>query len=571
MNILEVEDMIKGLPDMALRKEATQPTGRVPQFLVISEIKRRSDMRKRFQERQPQGTIKDQIVNEGIAAMAPPQPAMQSAMGVAPTIAMNGGGKTPYSDDPRIAYLQRMRDQGVTMEDVINRLQGLYVDTAGETSAPFQITDQSQSTVRPPNVMDVGSAVQNIPMTDLLRPGNPAYEALSTVYNEGMVSPQPTPPPQEMYDKNIGGFRNIVEDQPELYPSIQRSGQTGDVIRAVSAPSVDPSALVTTEGNPRNSLIEDANQKEEVGEATYQSIAQRISQMPAQTSAPDYSQVDAQLAKLEGLGDRIKGVDYNYASLIDTVDPDFASLAPDYSRLIAKSEARARELKDDAKRDAASQALIQLGAGIAAGNLASGLSKAGQTAADIQRQARKDITAEERLQQETEMSQMQTQRQLATLDKQQAIRNAERRTDVSVQQYTADKQKELQALGLEADAIRATIPALQAAATAKHAASMDQRKQAIDELFKQAQLLRFEDLRDEEQQATLRSQIAAIQYSYRDAMQEWLQGTGAEATPEEIQEYSTNLLSSLLSSVKDATAPATIDAGDLEDPAGIRG
>ena len=69
MNILEIEDMIKGLPDMALRKEATQPTGRVPQFLVISEIKRRSDMRKRFQERQPQGTIKDQIVNEGIAAM----------------------------------------------------------------------------------------------------------------------------------------------------------------------------------------------------------------------------------------------------------------------------------------------------------------------------------------------------------------------------------------------------------------------------------------------------------------------------------------------------------------------
>ena len=90
-------------------------------------------------------------------------------------------------------------------------------------------------------------------------------------------------------------------------------------------------------------------------------------------------------------------------------------------------------------------------------------------------------------------------------------------------------------------------------------------------MFKQAQLLRFEDLRDEEQQATLRSQIAAIQYSYRDAMQEWLQGTGAEATPEEIQEYSTDLLSSLLSSVKDATAPATIDARDLEDPAGIRG
>ena len=243
MNILEVEDMIKGLPDMALRKEASQPTGRVPQFLVISEIKRRSDMRKRFQERQPQATIKDQIINEGISAIAPPQPAMQSAMGVPPTIAMEDGGKTPYSDDPRIAYLQRMRDEGVTMEDVIKRLQGVYLDTAGETSAPYQITGESQSTVRPPNVMDVGSTVENIPMTDLLRPGNPAYEALSDVYNEGMTPAQPTPPPQEMYDQNMGGFRNIVEDQPELYPSIQRSGQTGDVIKAVSSPSVDPSYL----------------------------------------------------------------------------------------------------------------------------------------------------------------------------------------------------------------------------------------------------------------------------------------------------------------------------------------
>ena len=80
MNILEIEDMIKGLPDQALQKEAQQPTGQVPQFLVVSEIQRRSDMRKRFQERQPQGTVKDQIVQQGIAAMSPPNPEMQAAM-----------------------------------------------------------------------------------------------------------------------------------------------------------------------------------------------------------------------------------------------------------------------------------------------------------------------------------------------------------------------------------------------------------------------------------------------------------------------------------------------------------
>ena len=83
MNILEIEDMVKGLPDDRLQQEAEMPTGQVPQFLVVSEIQRRADMRKRFSERQqeqPQGTVKDQIVQSGIAAMAPPEPQMQAAM-----------------------------------------------------------------------------------------------------------------------------------------------------------------------------------------------------------------------------------------------------------------------------------------------------------------------------------------------------------------------------------------------------------------------------------------------------------------------------------------------------------
>jgi hypothetical protein len=60
MNILEIEDIIKGLPDQSLIQEAQAPSGQMPQFLVVSEIQRRADMRKRFQNQQqemPQGTI----------------------------------------------------------------------------------------------------------------------------------------------------------------------------------------------------------------------------------------------------------------------------------------------------------------------------------------------------------------------------------------------------------------------------------------------------------------------------------------------------------------------------------
>jgi hypothetical protein len=83
MNILEQEDIIKGLPDQALMQEAQMPSGQVPQYLVVSEIQRRSDMRKRYkseQEKMPQGTVKDKVVQEGIMASMPPQMAMAPQM-----------------------------------------------------------------------------------------------------------------------------------------------------------------------------------------------------------------------------------------------------------------------------------------------------------------------------------------------------------------------------------------------------------------------------------------------------------------------------------------------------------
>ena len=103
MNILEQEDIIKGLPDQALMEEASAPSGQVPQFLVISEIKRRTDMRKRHEEQQQnQGTVKDQILSEamgGIASMMPPQMAPQQAA-MAPMGAPPMGGMPPQGMPP---------------------------------------------------------------------------------------------------------------------------------------------------------------------------------------------------------------------------------------------------------------------------------------------------------------------------------------------------------------------------------------------------------------------------------------------------------------------------------------
>ena len=213
MNILEVEDMVKGLPDDRLQQEAEMPTGQVPQFLVVSEIQRRSDMRQRFAERQqqqPQGTVKDQVLQQGIASMVPQDPQMQPAMmgqqpqmpqemmppqGMPmdqPPMGMYRGGvvrmaeglQAPFSeDDPRIQYLMQLRDSGrfPTLESVLKELEGQYFD-ASEEATLQRVTDEPTSVVGPPNTKELGLNVTNIPMTDIAQEGNRAYDALQQVY-----------------------------------------------------------------------------------------------------------------------------------------------------------------------------------------------------------------------------------------------------------------------------------------------------------------------------------------------------------------------------------------------------
>jgi hypothetical protein len=82
--------------------------------------------------------------------------------------------------------------------------------------------------------------------------------------------------------------------------------------------------------------------------------------------------------------------------VIDEFKPvDYSAFKPDYLNLITEQERRAQKIRDDASKDASAQALIQLGAGLAAGDISKGLSAAGQSVADIKRQARAEARDEE--------------------------------------------------------------------------------------------------------------------------------------------------------------------------------
>ena len=99
MNILEQEDVVKGLPDQVLIQYAQDPTGEIPQFLAVSEIQRREKMRKSFNERVPEETGTEQVISQGTAAMNPnPDPLMATAMGAQPPQDPMMGQQLPPQD-----------------------------------------------------------------------------------------------------------------------------------------------------------------------------------------------------------------------------------------------------------------------------------------------------------------------------------------------------------------------------------------------------------------------------------------------------------------------------------------
>lgn len=145
MDILEIEDVLKGLPDQALRQEAQQPSGQVPQYMVVSEIQRRSKMRKRFeaQQEQPSTTVAEQILTGGVASVAPPPPQMMGAMGMpqqppAPPQQPPMGQQQPPMQPQQMPPQQPpMPQQGAPMPPPVQMAGGGVVKMAKGEQVPY--------------------------------------------------------------------------------------------------------------------------------------------------------------------------------------------------------------------------------------------------------------------------------------------------------------------------------------------------------------------------------------------------------------------------------------------------
>jgi hypothetical protein len=408
MNILEAEDMIKGLPDQALMQEAQGPSGQVPQYLVVSEIQRRSDMRKRHQEQMPKGTVKDQILG-GIGGINTPQP--QGGMppqGMPPQgIPPQGmppmppqGGMPPQGIPPQGGMPpQGMPPQGIPPQGIgampppQQMMSGGIIRLSGGGEAPRSRFEQIMEELKLTQQM-------NMPNYQMLAPATmPRREVPEGLASLAPAEPAEPPNPNSFAERFQGsldeaaGRRGAIGDffageyayEPESIKR-RREGSQPYGIFDTDANQLPPppaefetnieSMLRAEEGtilDPRFDPADAGYTAEKLPEG--QSDVPAITQGIAQAVPNDRS-----------LKDMIGDLGVQRQGLTDqTRQGKTSQTAFDLSDLIAES-----------KKDSMNNALMQLGAGIAGGDLSKGISAAGMAAAQGNQRS-KDLAIQERL------------------------------------------------------------------------------------------------------------------------------------------------------------------------------
>ena len=400
MNILEIEDMVKGLPDDRLQQEAEMPTGQVPQFLVVSEIQRRSDMRRRFAERQqqqPQGTVKDQIIQEGIAAMAPPDQSMQAAMmgqqEQMPPQMMPPEGMPmppegmPMEQPPMGMYgggVVRMFEGGKTIEQIA---EDLYDYKRPTISTRRGARPQPGATSRDEIIRELLPGYEGVmPGERLPRRGqresfiDDVVEYVSDRQGLDDTGPDASPEDFRLMDASLNNQEENIGSQMVREPAANvltpldnliagdLSQDPSDVFQNIEryiSPEVFPDDITRLSGS--NAIGEDAKRFNQNADA---------SNIRAALGREKQAKTDLAGRRIQ----QLEGLENKFESYADSIK-DMKVPSINYSSLKAQQQEFAEGQIAEAKKAGAAQALIALGAGIARGDIAEGLSEAGKATA----------------------------------------------------------------------------------------------------------------------------------------------------------------------------------------------
>jgi hypothetical protein len=389
MNIIEAEDLVKGLPDQALFQEAQYPSGRIPQFLAVSEVQRRQDMRQRFQATQQgqQATVKDQILQGGIGStgmapemtsappMAPQMPPQGAPM--PPPVGMAMGGIVPY----------RMQEGRTVPGAAI----------AG-TGTAFSGAEAFGRLFRTPQYVVERKAAE------LIQRGRP-QEAMALL-QENRIDPRkvfdsvqaPSAPPAAAPPAAAPASVNAMPDQRQSF--------TGSL-----SPNFGMPSPATSNAPQRNAPPRDIVDKgiPAVGAAMnaprQQAGADNLRQQTGAGTSP-IGYLNSLFAPQARPAEVQAAIDLQRQQMEQGLPPPI-----DLNQYIQSAQQRQQEARDEARQMAIANTLMNLGTGLFAGDPAAGLQRATQAATETLREGRREAQAEGRMAEQLQLQAAQQNRQ----------------------------------------------------------------------------------------------------------------------------------------------------------------
>jgi hypothetical protein len=359
MNLLEMEEMAKGMPKSRLIQEAQRPSGLgLPPFLVISELQRRNQMEKNYNAKAATTTVADDVT--GIAQVS--QSRMPRAMKSGPPSgvqAMAHGGVVRMSDggESRAAIDQQFKDAfkaqtGMDADLKILEYQRWLMDlqermTAREQAGGVNAREYTQRAAAPTSGVDLGVGQTDssvyadsvmgsnpsdyVPDYSMIAPGGKSAESGST---DGMDN------------IGLGDAASAVGRVSEGYRDInRRAGGYGPL--AGRTLTVTPNQTPKVLKSASNQLVESPyidslyDQSLKTPPYGYGPGRKTASKPPPPEVSPVADLTGVSSAGISGL-------------------PEI-----NYGDLIAASAARADKANADARNDALAQALIGIGSATA--------------------------------------------------------------------------------------------------------------------------------------------------------------------------------------------------------------
>jgi hypothetical protein len=236
MNIIQMQDQVKGMPTEVLVQNLNNPTGAVPAYLLAGELNRREKMQAEYNSKMPEQTVTEQLVAQAIPPtgiqslpqVTAPMPENMAPMpensGIAtlpaPNVGQNyaGGGIVAFAEGDLVeseSFLERgkrlQKEYGLEdmTEEELNRYLGFAIPSAG-----------GMSTKLPDFVNKTGSKVKDFLLGTKGTPAVPAPPSTGTSlmpYNPNAVMPyKPNALATSSGSPAIPGTPGFIQNHPIL-------------------------------------------------------------------------------------------------------------------------------------------------------------------------------------------------------------------------------------------------------------------------------------------------------------------------------------------------------------------